>query len=260
MIGDWDGGVFTTGHEGERQMSLVHWVGKTFHGRDDVDPIITHEPGKARGPSPIMGKATLRMVEFRGQSTATMIYDKHPIFDHFRKIHDDLVMGVMDRKGDAAPLFFKDPEWRDNPSNPDYRPGELPDSTQLPIYTRNQPGLHELFAELRALVDGYSGNRVLLGEFYVPFRELASYYGDRSSPELHLPLNLSWTWSKWRASTIGAAIAGYQANVPGGGWPTTTLDTHDQPRIVARAGIDQARAAAMLLLTVTIRCGPSDRK
>lgn len=106
MIGDWDGGVFMTGHDGEQQMSLVFWVGKTFHGRDDVDPIITQEPGKERGASPIMGKATLRMVEFRGQSTATMIYDKHPIFDHFRKIHDDLVMGVMDRKGDAAPLFF----------------------------------------------------------------------------------------------------------------------------------------------------------
>ena len=49
---------------------------------------------------------TLRMVSYRGVSTATMIYDKHPIFDHFRKLDDDLVMGVMDRKGDAAPLCF----------------------------------------------------------------------------------------------------------------------------------------------------------
>ena len=106
MIGDWDGGVLVSGHEGEQQMSLVHWVGKTFRSRDDVDPIITLEPGKERQPSPMMGKATLRMVEFRGRSTATMIYDKHPIFDHFRKIDEDLVMGVMDRKGDAALLFF----------------------------------------------------------------------------------------------------------------------------------------------------------
>jgi hypothetical protein len=106
MFGDWDGGVFATGHDGEQQMSLVHWVGKTFHSRDDVDPIIVRRPGEERTASPIMGKATLRMVEFRGQSTATMIYDKHPILDHFRKITDDLVMGVMDRKGEAAPLFF----------------------------------------------------------------------------------------------------------------------------------------------------------
>jgi hypothetical protein len=105
MLGDWEGGVLATGHDGERQMSLVHWDGKTFHSRDDVDPMICRKPGEERFANPILGKATLRMVEFRGTSTATMIYDKHPIFDHFRRVTDDLVMGVMDRKGDE-PLFF----------------------------------------------------------------------------------------------------------------------------------------------------------
>jgi alpha-glucosidase len=157
--------------------------------------------------------------------------------------------GVDGFRLDAAPLFFKDPQWRDNPPNPEYRAGELPDGTQLPVRTRNQPGVHELFAELRALVEGYSGHRVLIGEFYVPFNELATYYGDAGSPELHLPLNLSLTWSKWNAATIARTISDYQAQVADCGWPTTTLDTHDQPRIVARAGIDQARAATMLLLT-----------
>jgi alpha-glucosidase len=156
--------------------------------------------------------------------------------------------GVDGFRLDAAPLFFKDPEFRDNPGNPDYRPGDLPDSLQLPVYTRNQPGIHELFAELRALVDAYPGERVLLGEFYVPFEELASYYG-AEKPELNLPLNLSLTWSTWDAATIGRTIADYQAQVAERGWPTTTLDTHDQERIVARAGLEQARVAAMLLLT-----------
>ncbi|RPI59587.1 MAG: hypothetical protein EHM50_08915, partial [Lysobacterales bacterium] len=124
--------------------------------------------------------------------------------------------GVDGFRLDAAPLFFKDPAWRDNPPNPDYRPGDLPDSTQLPIHTRNQPGLHELFAELRGLLDRYPGDRVLLGEFYVPFPELVTFYGDRV-PELHLPLNLSLTWSKWDADTIGRTIAEYQARVVGRG-------------------------------------------
>jgi alpha-glucosidase len=156
--------------------------------------------------------------------------------------------GVDGFRLDAASLFFKDPQWRDNPPNPDYRPGDLPDSTQLPRYTRNQPGLHELFTELRALVDGYAGDRVLLGEFYLPFDELVTFYGV-AAPELHLPLNLSLTWSSWDAATIGRTIAEYQASVQASGWPTTTLDTHDQHRIVARAGIEQARVATMLLLT-----------
>jgi alpha-glucosidase len=159
-----------------------------------------------------------------------------------------LERGVDGFRLDAAPLYYKDPEWRDNPVNPDYRDGDLPDSKLLPLHTRNQPGLHELFRELRAVVDGYAGDRVLLGEFYVPFDELVTFYGDRA-PELHLPLNLSLTWAKWDASTVGRTIGEYQARASGRGWPTTTLDTHDQPRIVSRAGLEQARVATMLLLT-----------
>jgi alpha-glucosidase len=156
--------------------------------------------------------------------------------------------GVDGFRLDAAPLFFKDDQWRDNPVNPDYEPGELPDSTLKPVYTRNQPGLHELFAEFRAFVDRYPGDRVLLGEFYVPIGELVTFYGT-GAPELHLPLNLTLTYSKWDASVVGRTIAEYQGRVSGRGWPTTTLDTHDQGRIVVRAGLTQARVAAMLLLT-----------
>jgi alpha-glucosidase len=75
-----------------------------------------------------------------------------------------------------------------------------------------------------------------------------TFYGNRT-PELHLPLNLSWTWSKWQADAIGPMTTDYQARVAGRGWPTTTLDTHDQPRIAARAGVEQARVATLLLLT-----------
>lgn len=106
MLGEWDGGSFRTGHPGEQQLAALGWRGKTFHSDDDVDPIIIHDAAGARTVSPVMGKATLRLVRYRGVSTATMVYDKHPIFDHFRKIDDDLVLGVMDRKGEASPLFF----------------------------------------------------------------------------------------------------------------------------------------------------------
>jgi hypothetical protein len=53
-----------------------------------------------------MGAASLRRVEYRGVVTATMAYDRHPVFDHFRQVDEDTVLGVMDRKGDAMPLFF----------------------------------------------------------------------------------------------------------------------------------------------------------
>lgn len=51
-------------------------------------------------------RAHLRMTSHRGRITATMIYDGLPIHDVFRKLDPDTVLGLMDRKGLAQPLFF----------------------------------------------------------------------------------------------------------------------------------------------------------
>ena len=47
------------------------------------------------------------MTEFRGKVSATMLYDAKAINDVFRKIDADSVFGLMDRKGDKKPYFFK---------------------------------------------------------------------------------------------------------------------------------------------------------
>ena len=106
MLGDWDGEVIRTGHPGEQHLGGLRWSGKRFTDRDAVDPMMCLDDQDERQPSPILGDASLRMVEYRGVTTATMVYDKQPIFDHFRKIDDDTMVGAMDRKGEAAPLLF----------------------------------------------------------------------------------------------------------------------------------------------------------
>ncbi len=106
MLGEWDGGVFNTGHPGEKQLGALNWRGKTFHSANDVNPIISHTADGKRMINSVLGAASLRSVAYRGHVTATMVYDSHPIFDHFRKIDDNTVLGVMDRKGDDMPLFF----------------------------------------------------------------------------------------------------------------------------------------------------------
>ncbi len=106
MLGDWEGGVFNTGHPGEKQLGKLGWAGKSFRGRNDVDPIVSKDAAGKRSANPVMGQASLRSVAYRDVVTATMVYDQHPIFDHFRKITDQLVLGVMDRKGEDVPLFF----------------------------------------------------------------------------------------------------------------------------------------------------------
>jgi hypothetical protein len=107
LIGDWDGEVIFTGHPGEAQLDGLRWIGKTFRSRDDVDPIVVAGPDGTRQASDVLGAAALRMVEHRGVVTATMVYDNHPIFDHFRRVGDDVVLGVMDRKAEwRPPLVF----------------------------------------------------------------------------------------------------------------------------------------------------------
>ena len=51
-------------------------------------------------------RARVRMTEYRGKLSATMIYDALPINDVFRKVDADTVLGIMDYKGMPASLFF----------------------------------------------------------------------------------------------------------------------------------------------------------
>jgi uncharacterized protein DUF4334/GXWXG protein len=107
MIGDWDGELVPTGHPGEGMLDQLRWAGKRFVARDEVFPLICLDEGGERTVNGVMGAATLRMVEYRGVVTATMVYDKHPIFDSFRAIDADTLMGAMDRKGEDVPLLFQ---------------------------------------------------------------------------------------------------------------------------------------------------------
>jgi hypothetical protein len=106
MLGEWDGGLVPTGHPGEGQLAGLRWAGKAFHGLDAVDPMVCFDEHGERAASDVLGSATLRAVEYRGVVTATMVYDRHPIFDHFRRVGPGAVLGVMDRKGEDRPLVF----------------------------------------------------------------------------------------------------------------------------------------------------------
>src|SRR5690606_29102508 len=54
----------------------------------------------------------------------------------------------------------------------------------------------------------------------------------------------------WEARQISSAIDQYEGALPKQGWPNWVLGNHDQPRITSRVGKQQARVAAMLLLTL----------
>ena len=56
---------------------------------------------RARGPT-----AGLQPREFRGVTTAAMVYDRQPIVDYFRRIDGDRVLGAMSVRDDPRHYFF----------------------------------------------------------------------------------------------------------------------------------------------------------
>ena len=160
-----------------------------------------------------------------------------------------LERGVDGFRVDVLWMLLKDEQFRDNPMNPEWKPGDSPNTRQLGLYTEDQPGIHEIVREMRAILDHY-GERVLIGELYLPLATLVQYYGERLD-EAHLPFNFQFvTLPTWEARTIRQVVEAYEAALPQGAWPNWVLGNHDRPRIATRVGREQARIAQMLLLTL----------
>jgi hypothetical protein len=141
MLGAWRGSSFPTGHPLDGMLETYHWHGKRFDSAEQVHPLVfrTATGGTAslhplwalplvgwldRLPipkTPMAGDlfqaglgllatqqstARLRLSAYRGQTSATMIYDHLPINDVFRQVDDNTVLGLMDLKGSPQPFFF----------------------------------------------------------------------------------------------------------------------------------------------------------
>ena len=156
--------------------------------------------------------------------------------------------GVDGFRIDVLWHLIKDAKFRDNPPNPAFRPGQASIERLLPLHSADQPEVQEVAAELRRVVDAYP-DRVLIGEIYLPVERLVAYYG-KHLDGVQLPFNFQLIEAPWDAGAIAAIIRTYEAALPPGGWPNWVLGNHDRPRVATRAGADQSRVAAMLLLTL----------
>ena len=156
--------------------------------------------------------------------------------------------GVDGFRVDVMWHLIKDDLLRDNPPNPDFVPGQQPYEQLIPLYSTDRPEVHDVVAELRQVIDEFE-DRVLIGEIYLPPAKLAAYYG-RDLAGAHLPFNFALISTPWNARAIAKLVDDYEAALPAGAWPNWVLGNHDRQRIASRLGTDQARVAAMLLLTL----------
>jgi alpha-glucosidase len=144
--------------------------------------------------------------------------------------------------------LIKDDQFRDNPRNPDFKPDMPPHAALLPLYSADQPDTIRIVGEMRRVMEEFD-HRLLIGEIYLPIERLVAYYG----PDLagaQLPFNFALLSTPWHARSIAALIERYEQTLPRGAWPNWVLGNHDRPRVASRVGPEQARVAALLLLTL----------
>lgn len=100
ILGAYKGAAFETGHGLCRALEASKWYGKDLRSLTDVKPLMCRaEDGTLFSNVELgEGEASLWNVEFRGEVTATMVYDGKAVFDHFKRIDSTTLMGIMNGK------------------------------------------------------------------------------------------------------------------------------------------------------------------
>jgi alpha-glucosidase len=159
--------------------------------------------------------------------------------------------GVDGFRMDVVGMLIKDSELRDNPTDPSADPDLPVDdiyNRQIHTYNQDQDEVHEIIREFRVLFDQYE-NRCAIGEVWYRLPRWIKYYGEDGNG-LHLPFNFRLMDLPWDADEFRRSVEEMEGALPSFAWPNYVLGSHDAPRLASRIGARQARAAAMLLLTL----------
>ncbi len=126
---------------------------------------------------------------------------------------------------DATPYLFEDPAFPEDPHPP--APGG---PAALQPYNSGRPENHEVLREMRKILNGYSGDRVLLGESSTAtIQDLARVYG-KNHDEIQLPMDFLFGGMH----TLDARLFKKQVDAAqlqlGGQTPVFFLSSHDHQR------------------------------
>jgi hypothetical protein len=141
LVGLWRGKCIATGHPLDGVLENLGWFGKRFGPDLNADALLfSAGPGRLRGIDPkwvplrlalrcqrfgrtriarslfwwlqraLQAKgpvASLKTLAFDGVASAAMVYDDQPIIDHFRKIDENRIMGLMKIRNDERVYAFE---------------------------------------------------------------------------------------------------------------------------------------------------------
>ncbi|CAM5304934.1 alpha-glucosidase [Streptomyces avidinii] len=111
--------------------------------------------------------------------------------------------------------------------------GEHPDPTDLPY--QDVDAVHDVYRDWRKILDGYPGERVFIGEVWLPEAEQAARY--LRSDELHSAFNFDYLCCPWDPGALREVVdATLASHATVGAPPTWVLSNHDTIRHVTRYG------------------------
>jgi alpha-glucosidase len=161
--------------------------------------------------------------------------------------------GIAGFRLDAVPTLFEDAQLRDEPAMEGLNAQGDPNLRH--IYTNNLPEVHQTMRRLRAMIARYPGDRVLIGETYLPdTAELDKWYGGAKHDELQLPMDtLVGFTNKLDANVFRQRLSAAYTQLHGS-QPLLVFDNHDNVRSWDRYGdgvhnVQIAKIIATLLLT-----------
>jgi alpha-glucosidase len=166
--------------------------------------------------------------------------------------------GVAGFRLDAIPTLFEDTQLRDEPETGGINAQGDPNLKD--IYTDNLPEVHGVIRRMRAMVEKYPGDRVLIGETYLPnTAALNEWYGGARHDELQLPMDMLVGFhgdhDKLDATSFRKFINDAETQL-NGSQPLFVFDNHDNVRSWNRYGDgthDQAIARLLAAVLFTSR-------
>jgi alpha-glucosidase len=144
--------------------------------------------------------------------------------------------GVAGFRLDSIDVLLEDAGLGDEDYRRDAKGEFVRDRTGAPMTTgdktSNLPEIHDIIRRMRAMMDSYPGDRVLIGEAYLPnIMELDKWYGGSARDELHLPMDTqvalrnNLNAATWRKRLDEAETSLHDS------MPLLVYDNHDNNRL-----------------------------
>ena len=227
------------------------------------DWYVWHDPAPDGGPptnwQSIFGGSAWTLDQTTGQYYYHIFLPQQPDLNWrnpgLRKAMHDVMRfwlrhGASGFRLDATPYLLEDTAW---PQDPDPKAGP---EVGLKPYNSGLPGNHPLMRGLRSIVDGFPGDRILLGESNIAtIGDLAKVYGARHD-EINLPMDFLYSGVKTLDARVFKTRIDDAETKLNGAPPVLFFSNHDTSRQKTRFGDgvhDDRIARLTAAMTLTLR-------